>query len=371
MYEYNVIGIMSGTSLDGVDVALCNFKYENEQWAFKIIKAKTYYYTAEWKNKLSTAIKLSIVNFLKLHKEYGRFTGNIVLRFLEDTSIKIDFIASHGHTVIHQPNDFVTYQLGDGAELAATTGITTISDFRSLDVALGGQGAPLVPIGDAMLFSQYDFCLNLGGFANISYNNPNTSSRDRVAFDISPVNIILNYLAQKKGVEFDENGLFGKRGKLNRKLFDELNALDYYQKPAPKSLGKEWLDEHFIPIIENYKLSLFDLFRTVYEHVGYQISKAAYNGVERTIFATGGGAFNKFLIQTIQNYTKHKIIIPDHDIVNFKEALIFAFLGVLRHRDETNCLTTVTGARIDNIGGVIWKVNNIEKQSKGVYLETH
>jgi anhydro-N-acetylmuramic acid kinase len=344
------LGIMSGTSLDGVDLALCRFEENNGKWNFNILDALTFSYPDEWKTRLQSAHQLGSYDFILLHNEYGRFTGELVNRFLKGQPTP-DLIASHGHTIFHQPEKRLTFQLGNGATIAAETGITTMCDFRNLDVALGGQGAPLVPIGDRLLFPEYEYCLNIGGFANISFE----SGTERLAYDICPVNIILNELASEKGLTFDKDGILGKSGKIDQNLLDKLNSLDYYQRSWPKSLGREWCEEKIIPILNNSSLCIEDRAATYYEHVAIQMGKTALNGGK--ILTTGGGAKNKYLIERIRHYSKCQIVIPEVKIVDFKEALIFAFLGVLSYFKQPNCLSSVKGAKFDNIGGIAFCVN--------------
>jgi len=343
---------MSGTSLDGTDIVLCNFELKNN-WKFKILKAETIPYTSYWQDKLSNADKMYAYQFIKLHKEYGCYLGELVKNFINSSGKKVDFIASHGHTVFHNPDEKITFQIGDGSSIAAITKITTISDFRSLDVALNGQGAPLVPIGDEMLFNNYDFCLNLGGFANISFNKNNK----RFAFDICPINIIINHYTRQINLDLDRNGEIAYSGKLNAKLFEELNNLSFYKLNYPKSLGKEWLISEFIPVVDKYDLKIEDKLRTIYEHIAYQINKAIICENKKSVLTTGGGAYNNFLIDTIkQKNKKCEFIIPAKNIIDFKEAIIFAFLGILRYKNEVNCLSSVTGATKDNIGGIIFQI---------------
>lgn len=349
MNTYNVIGVMSGTSLDGLDLAFCRFTYENEKWTYKIIKASTKEYTEDWIECLTSATKLSAYDFIKLHKEYGRFIGTSINIFLKNCNDKPDFIASHGHTTFHQPEKHINFQVGDGAMIASETGLTTISDFRTMDIALGGQGAPLVPVGDMHLFGEYDFCINLGGFANVSFKAGNK----RIAFDICPCNIKINELMRTINHEYDKNGELGRTGKTDEVMLKELNALNYYKLMPPKSLGKEWLDEYYAPIIDKSGLRLEDKISTIYEHTAMQIAKATYSASKRSVLFTGGGTYNKYLIERIKAHTKNDIIIPDDSLINYKEALIFAFLGTLRYRRETNCLASVTGSKIDNVSGAI------------------
>ncbi|MCD4834685.1 MAG: anhydro-N-acetylmuramic acid kinase [Bacteroidales bacterium] len=348
MQSYQVIGVMSGTSLDGLDIVLCKFVFNNN-WEFEILESETIEYNAYWKENLSKAQVLSGIDLLLLHKEYGRFIGQSINQFMDNTNETVDFVSSHGHTVFHQPAKKLTLQIGDGAEIAAVTGITTISDFRSLDVALGGQGAPLVPVGDELLFPEYDYCLNIGGFANISFSENNT----RLAYDICPANIILNFLAQKLNHTFDKDGKLGQSGNVSQELLKKLNSINYYEHPYPKSLGKEWLDSTFIPVLAKSKVPLIDQLSTVYEHIAQQISGALPNESKYKTLITGGGAYNSYLVELITQKTKSEIIIPDKNIIEYKEALIFAFLGILRFKNQVNCLSSVTGARKDSSSGLI------------------
>jgi anhydro-N-acetylmuramic acid kinase len=346
---YKTIGVMSGTSLDGLDIAYCLFILDGGKWTFQISKAETIPYPDDWKQRLINLPDASATELAKTHVEYGKYIGFQVLNFMEVNKFKPDFIASHGHTIFHKPQEQLTLQIGDGNAIAAITGYPVVFDFRSLDVSLGGQGAPLVPIGDKLLFGEYDFCLNLGGFANISFEKNN----QRMAYDICPVNFVLNHLAEKEHKPFDKDGELAKSGKVNNGLLNELNLLAYYKLPAPKSLGREWAEESAFPVLEKYKLSNIDLISTYTEHVAIQIARVLNNEKGNSIIITGGGAFNKYLIERLNHYANITAVIPDAILVEYKEALIFAFLGLLRLRDEINCLSSVTGALRDSSGGLI------------------
>ncbi len=341
---------MSGTSLDGLDLVAVEFWQTDIKWEFEIISTKTISYSSDWTNKLSNSPTLSGEKLIELHTKYGRFLGKETKRFIEETGFQPDLVASHGHTVFHQPDLGFTFQIGNGADIAAITGITTVSDFRTGDVALGGQGAPLVPIGDKLLFSDYKYCLNLGGFANISFEENNR----RIAFDICPVNFILNHFAEKQGLQFDKNGELGRKGKIETELFEKLNQIGFYKKQPPKSLGREWVEQVFMPVLNNFEIPENDKLRTVYEHIALQITNVISE--QGKMLVTGGGAFNSFLIERIKSYTNAEIIIPSNEIVNFKEALIFAFLGVLKITGQNNCLSSVTGAKHDHSSGVVFQV---------------
>lgn len=341
---------MSGTSLDGLDLVAAEFWQTNEKWNFKIVSAKTISYSQDWQNWLSNSPTLPGEKLIELHTKYGRFVGKEAKQFINETGFRPDLIASHGHTVFHQPALGFTFQIGNGADIAAIAGITTVCDFRTGDVALGGQGAPLVPIGDKLLFSDYKYCLNLGGFANISFEE----NEKRIAFDICPVNFVLNHFAEKQGLQYDKNGELGRKGKVEIKLLEKLNQIDFYQKRPPKSLGREWVEQVFISVLNNFEIPDNDKLRTVYEHVALQIANSVSE--KGKILVTGGGAFNSFLIERFKSLTNAEIVIPSNEIVNFKEALIFAFLGVLKITGQNNCLSSVTGAKKDHSSGLVFMV---------------
>ncbi len=357
MKEYNVVGLMSGTSLDGLDIAYCTFQFNKGKWKYAIHQAETIKYSKDWLVKLTEAHKLNGENLIYLHSAYGEFLGKKVLGFIKKYGIKkVDLVSSHGHTIFHRPELGFTFQLGNGANIASGCGITTVSDFRTLDVALKGQGAPLVPIGDKLLFQEYAFCLNLGGFSNISFEEKD----NRIAFDICPVNTALNYLAAIKGKIFDRDGTMAKSGRVNKELLQKLNTLNYYKKKEPKSLGREWFESYFLPLIKNSTISTGDKLATVNEHIAQQIAGVILaSGKKGNLLISGGGANNKFLISTLRDkLPKHKIVIPDAILVNFKEALVFALLGVLKIENKINTLSSVTGAQTDSSGGVVYKSGN-------------
>lgn len=347
------IGVMSGTSLDGIDLAWCRFSQDKEgTWNYDVLKSATYPYTSEFVDKLKRATEMSALKYCQLDIELGEVIALKIKDFIGNDG-KPDFIASHGHTIFHQPAAGLTTQIGNGAVIAARTGITTVNDFRKVDVALQGQGAPLVPIGDELLFGQYDACLNLGGFSNISFNK---QSR-RIAFDISPCNMALNYIANILGKPYDDEGRIAQTGNVIDNMLKQLNNLPYYQQAAPKSLGKEWFEIQCLPILEEY-LRLHkpqDCLRTFVVHIAQQISKAIPDNV-KTMLVTGGGAFNKFLINQIKNNWTGNVCITDQETINYKEAIIFAFLGLLRVNEQTNTLASVTGATVNSCGGCIWKI---------------
>ncbi len=346
---YRVIGVMSGTSLDGIDLIYVKFNRKS-QWNFEIIFGETIPYSIEWKETLRTLIDFSKEELLNVDISYTQYLGDVIIKFIQKNSIKeIDFISSHGHTALHDPSAGLTYQIGNIQLLSDVIREKVICDFRVRDVELGGQGAPLVPIGDKLLFGAYDICLNLGGFANMSFEQ----NGKRIAYDICPVNTVLNYYVSSIGLEFDENGDLAAQGNVHSRLLNELNNLPFYKMLYPKSLGLEWVKEIVIPIINQYEIILEDVLCTFVEHISIQISSAIFNKGEN-VFVSGGGAYNTYLISRIKFYTSAKIIIPPHDIIEFKEALIFSLLGVLRDRNEVNCLASVTGAYKDHSSGKVF-----------------
>ena len=343
--KYSVIGVMSGTSLDGLDIIKCSFT-KNDKWQYIIEKGTTIKYSEKWIKTLRTIHQKPLKKINEISIKYGTFIGEEINKFIKKNEFNVDFIASHGHTIFHQPEKKYTLQIGDGETISNTTNKLTISNFRKLDVKLNGQGAPLVPIGDIHLFSNYKYCLNLGGFANISIQEKSNIT----AFDICPVNIILNHLSNRLDMEFDKNGNLGKEGACNINLLKKLNKLRFYNQKEPKSLSREWLEENILSLTEIKEIKTKDILATFYEHIGFQIGKLLRN---KTTLVSGGGAYNKFLCSKIKKYAKSEIIIATEEIINFKEALIFGFLGVLRIRNEVNCLKDVTGALRDNCGGEI------------------
>jgi anhydro-N-acetylmuramic acid kinase len=352
MYKdsYHIIGVMSGTSLDGVDLCYTNFTFNNK-WNYKIFNAITYNYTEQWKKRLLNSINLSKTDLYNLDVDYTNLLSLYIQDFISKFNIdRIDSISSHGHTVLHQPQKNITYQIGNLPSLSKNLNINVVCDFRIQDVELGGQGAPLVPIGDQLLFPDYKYCLNLGGFSNISYK----CNSKITAFDICPVNTVLNHYSNIIGYDFDKDGLIAREGKIESKLLDELNSIEYYSKFNPKSLGIEWVINIIYNIIDKYNLSIPDILRTYSEHIAIQTQNAVKNNTS-TILITGGGVRNKFLIELITNRLENHINIPDDILIDFKEALIFGFLGVLRLRNENNCLSSVTGASKNHSSGKIYQ----------------
>ena len=349
VYSYS-IGLMSGTSLDGLD--LVYVKFNNQIYLdFQILNATTIPYSEKWKAILQNAIQYSAEDLVDLDIRYGRFLADNILDFIKTNSIsRVDFIASHGHTVLHQPEKGITLQVGSGQVIAARTQQKVVCDFRTQDVKLGGQGAPLVPIGDELLFSNYTYCINLGGFSNVSFRQNGT----RIAFDICPVNIVLNFYVSKLGMDFDDKGEMSSQGSVNEELLQKLNELDFYEKAYPKSLGLEWVQQIVFPLIDKMEVEVPIILRTFVEHIAIQISKVVQKN-SRVLF-TGGGVYNSFLMHRIEVLSSNSVLQVSDEMINYKEALIFSFLGLLRIKNEINCLKSVTGASHDHSSGVIFEV---------------
>lgn len=341
---------MSGTSLDGLDIAYCEFTQKVDGWSFHAGAACTVSYDKTLKEQLQNARSYTGNELSKLHVDYGKWTGLQVKKFIDENKMEVDFISSHGHTIFHQPEIGLTLQIGDLNHIAAITQKITIGDFRTLDVALGGQGAPLVPIGDELLFSAYDNCLNLGGIANVSFHE----GGKRLAFDICPVNIVLNTLVGHFGKNYDDGGKIASKGKVDSALLQQLSAVEFNQLPAPKSLGIEYIEKHYFPLLNTSALSKEDQLSTFVEYIAQSIVAAVKPG---SLLVTGGGAKNTFLIERLKaNFKKGDVVVPEAAVIDFKEAIIFAFLGVLRYLNLPNSLASVTGAKRDSSGGVIISV---------------
>jgi anhydro-N-acetylmuramic acid kinase len=388
---YKVIGLMSGSSLDGLDIAYVHLqerlatRQAPKGWDFELVKADCYPYDDDWRSRLGAARGLSALDYQLLHVEYGRYLGEQVLRFVKENGLEyqVQLVVSHGHTVFHEVGRYMTAQLGDGAALAATARVNVVSDLRAMDVALGGQGAPIVPIGEMLLLQEYAWFLNLGGIANVSRAGTRGTHVDAgdgsgaggfVAFDVCPANRVLNELAADEGLPYDAGGALAAGGSVDAELLERLNALPYYQKGYPKSLANEFGTETVLPLIrertcegaaagesEGGRLTTADALRTYTRHIAEQVGRAVRllmtgTGAGRML-VTGGGAHNTFLIGQLREVLGDmgvEVVVPDSGLVDYKEALIMALIGVLRWREENNVLASVTGASRDSIGGAVW-----------------
>lgn len=346
MPTYRALGIMSGSSLDGLDLALCALRLHRGQWSFRIERARTIPYSAALRARLLNAMQGSAFGLARLNADLGDFIGRASKRFLHGECA--DLIASHGHTIFHQPQLGFSTQIGSGARIAAITGVTTVCDFRSADIAHGGQGAPLVPMGEKLLFTKHKAFLNIGGICNISLHN----ARSVVGYDVCIGNQALNHLAAEAGRSYDRNGAIARSGSVDQGLLKRLNALPFHRKGPPKSLGREWFEEGMRPLLEDPGIALPDRMRTVVEHIAMQLARSL-STAKGPVLATGGGARNAFLMERITAHAKARIEVSAREAADFKEALVFALLGVLRLRGEVNALASVTGAYRDTVGGAV------------------
>jgi anhydro-N-acetylmuramic acid kinase len=360
---YRAIGLMSGSSLDGLDIAFAEFQENAGKWDYVIREADCYSYSEQWIGKLKSATSLNALDYQLLHVEYGHYVGKAINKFIDERHLEyqVALISSHGHTTFHVPSKKMTAQLGDGAAIAAETQLPVVTDLRAMDLALGGQGAPIVPIGEKWLLGDYDFFLNLGGIANISYK-----TEAYIAYDICAANRVLNMLASSVGKEFDDRGEMAKRGNINHKLLENLNNLEYYEQSYPKSLANDFGTDTVYPMIRDSGTPVNDSLRTYVAHIVIQIKNALEKDLltltgdthaARKLLVTGGGAFNDFLLEQLTQELKKlnvEVIVPHADLIKYKEALIMAFIGVLRWRQEYNVLSSVTGAARDSIGGALW-----------------
>jgi anhydro-N-acetylmuramic acid kinase len=349
----NVLGIMSGTSMDGIDLALCSVDHQGGNWNVQILKAITLPYNETWRVRLSQLKYQNPEVYARTDVFYGRYLGELALAFQKETGLTIDLIASHGHTIFHQPQGWLTAQVGDGATIYGTSGIPVVSNFRRADVAAGGQGAPLVTLGDDELFNEYDACLNLGGFSNISIKKDS----GRISFDIAPCNIVLNRLARERKLKFDEGGNIAEGGNILYPLLEQLNAISYYKKSAPKSLGREWINKEFWHLVRDYDdHPLEDRMKTLVMHIATQVAVALETHANKPlegmkVLVTGGGAFNTTLMDYLRSESEAQMVIPDTQMVQYKEAMIFALLGAMRVKNLSNVSGASTGAKLSVIGG--------------------
>lgn len=351
---------MSGTSLDGIDLALCEFNGRNPV-SYKILLAKTYEYEDDWKKELAQMHTRDGLYLSSMNIHYGRYIAFQILRFIEcddfasvvkgyaHEDLQNILVSSHGHTIFHEPDTGLTFQLGHGAVIMALTGLHVISDFRIQDVALGGQGAPLVPIGDELLFGEYKACLNIGGFANVSLKEDDV----RKAWDICPVNFVLNRWAERLGDTMDRDGMYSSKGKMLYDILQQWENLEFYKKLPPKSLGREWVETVFLDQIYEPAFDAKDLMCTALEHMSRRIAHALPE--DGPVLVTGGGAYHPTLLQKIRKLSKAEIVVPDSTLIDYKEALIFALMGYLRWQNIPNVLGSVTGARTDHSSGVVYQ----------------
>jgi anhydro-N-acetylmuramic acid kinase len=355
---YRAIGVMSGSSLDGLDIVFTELQETGSKWNYEIGHAGCLEYDTAWKQKLTSAAGLPAIDYQLLHTEYGRFIAQKINEFIDTNQLhhQVGIISSHGHTTFHLPEKKMTHQLGDGSAIAAETKLPVVSDLRSMDIAFGGQGAPIVPLGEKLLFSDYTYFLNIGGIANISVNTDN----EIIAYDVCAANRVLNMLAGEKDLEYDDEGKISSQGIIHKDLLEKLNALEYYKLPHPKSLANSFGTDLVYPLLKSFNIPVEDALRTYTEHICMQIKNALQlfkQDTTQKLFVTGGGAFNIFMAERLQKNLEDinfEIHIPADDVVKYKEALIMALLGALRWREQYTVLASVTGASRNSIGGALW-----------------
>ena len=336
---------MSGTSLDGLDVAICEFTCD-PTWSGRILQFNMFDFPEALRSSLKNSMILTAEELWKLDKSWAHFAAECVSKTSPELLLRVQLLSSHGHTVFHNPQDGYSVQIGSGAVLAAQSNLPVVCDLRSLDIAYGGQGAPLVPLVDSTLFSEYTACLNLGGFANISILPK--------AWDIGVCNNLLNILAREKGVEYDAEGSIAKSGKIIGDLLQQMLSIPYHRLPPPKSLGVEWMQKELYPLLEKVAdHPLEDRMRTAVEYITISIVNDCPKAGK--ILVTGGGAFNRFLIQRLNELGDGvEFYLPESEVINGKEAFAFAFLGLLRWLGKPNVLKSTTGARKESSGGAVW-----------------
>lgn len=343
----NILGLMSGTSLDGMDAALVRFENSGTlRW--ELLETYDFSYPKELKSLVNNAFNdRSILEEVDI--AFANWTVECIAEVQSKTSFEIHAVGSHGQTIFHDPSKKYTFQAGCLAFIANKVGLPLVTDFRVQDVLLGGQGAPLVPMGDHLLFGEYEAALNLGGFANASIGAPLLKNGVAVAFDICPTNYVLNGFARELGLEYDKGGIIARRGAINGWVLDELNSLDYFEWAPPKSLGAEWVEEHVLEKIDY--LPPADGLATYCEHIAMQVGDVLKG---KKVLVTGGGAWNDYLLGRMEEYGV-ELVRPDKEVVNFKEAIIFALLAYLRFTGQDNVLGHTTGSGKNHSSGkVFW-----------------
>jgi len=349
-----ILGLMSGSSLDGIDMALCSFSGLGESLQWKLIHSVHVPFEPKWKKLLqdlpgSSAYDLSLADY-----DFGNLLGASSKKYFSD--FKPDYIASHGHTIFHYPALKMTCQIGNGAVIASASGINTICDFRSMDIGYGGQGAPIVSLFDLDFFGGLDVLVNLGGIANLTVPDKNQT----IAYDIGPCNQLLNYLAGSIGLEYDQDGLLAAQGEIDQNLLKTLSGHSYFDRTFPKTLDNGYIFNEFVPILDKSKASVQDKLRTVVELIAKMLSREitmhlANHKTKAGVMFTGGGAKNTFLMETFRKKAVgFEMIETDDEMIDFKEAIMMAYLGYLRVKGKINVLSKVTGASKDSIGGSIY-----------------
>lgn len=345
-----VMGVMSGSSLDGIDLACCTFEEIDRKWHYRILAGRTVAYDPALRERLLVASRSTGLELARLHRDVGDAIGHAVTAFLPDAPAEL--VSSHGHTIFHQPSESLTTQVGCGARIAALGGLPVVCDLRSKDVALGGQGAPLVPLGERLLFPGHQAFLNLGGISNLSIHGSTT-----LGYDIGICNQALDHLAAEAGMPYDANGDLARTGRVDETLLQALNDLPFHAQSPPRSLGREWSEAEVLPLISGPGISLRDRMRTVVEHIAFQVGRELDRHGTSDVLVTGGGAHHGLLMERIAACTRARVERPERELIDQKEALIFALLGLLRWQGRPTALASVTGALRDSVGGAVYLPN--------------
>lgn len=351
---YTVTGLMSGSSLDGLDLAFCRFtRHEAGEWEGCILEARTVAFPPALLEDLRRLPAASALELVRTDTAFIRFCAGEVQQLIAGCGEKPGLIASHGHTVFHNPGAGYTLQIGNGGLLAGLTGIPVVSDFRTLDVGLGGQGAPLVPGAEKHLFPSYQACLNLGGIANLSFPQEAAAR----GFDVCPCNQLLDLVSSRRGLAFDRDGLLAEKGKVDPDLLQSLRAIPFHRKAGPKSLGNEEVRNIWFPVLAAFETEPEHVLATLCQYIALETAAALpAAGPTGRLLITGGGAFHPVLVRGINHAcTGWETVVPEKTLISFKEAYCFAFLGLLRWRGENNTLAAVTGARHDAPGGALYQ----------------
>ncbi len=360
---YHVVGLMSGSSLDGIDLSYCSYSTSGDAFDWELLNHATYPIPDTWKSRLLHLPEQSAKTFVKTHTYFGHFLSEVINDFIERQKITPDFIASHGHTIFHEPNKRFTTQIGCGAAIATQTGLPVINDFRIQDISINGEGTPLAPAADLFLFEGYDFYLNLGGIANLTAKTVD----QLVAFDVCPANQLLNFLANQINLAYDKDGILAKSGQLLPALMERLRDFEYYRMSYPKSLDNSWIKKEVLSIFQQFEEPVQDKLHTTCKFIAEEITNSLSTVIQSLkmgknnhykLLATGGGTFNEFLLECIvESNTKGnlpiEVVLPEKEIIDFKEAILMGLLGVLRVQNRPNCFASVTGAKYDTIGGIV------------------
>lgn len=372
------IGLMSGTSLDGIDAVISSIEDTQENVQLHIINANTYPYNSEILKKIRQALhdEASSSRLLcSLNVELAYEYSKCVFAICEESGIDIhdvDFIACHGQTIYHiteNTNNEVrsSLQLGDGSVLANLTNTTVVSNFRTADITVGGQGAPLVPFADYVLFQHNDktrLLQNIGGISNVTCLPKGGSKKEVFAFDNGPGNMMIDYAMQKLfNKKYDNNGETAKQGDLISEMFDEILSLEYFNLEPPKSTGRELFGNHYTAtILEKYKhYSKHDIIATLSHITAFSIADSYKKFILSTftideVIISGGGAYNGYLLKLIKSYLDFEDVFILEEFgysSEYKEALAFLILGNETLEFNPSNIKNATGASKDVILGQV------------------